>query len=128
MQKKVLVVEDQADAREMLQIILREEGYSVVTTEDGLAGLEVAQRERPDVIITNLNMPNLDGVEMVKLLRQQPDLSCVPIVVLSAVGTENPQALINAGVSEVLSKPVELKVLLQTLSKALTQMAARNES
>jgi CheY-like chemotaxis protein len=127
-QKKVLVVEDQADAREMLEVILGDEGYSVITTEDGLAGLELAQRERPDIIITNLNMPNLDGVEMVKRLRQQQDLSDVPIVVLSAIGTDDPQALIKAGVNTVLSKPVEIKMLLETLSQALTQIATRNAS
>ena len=128
MQKKVLVVEDQADAREMLEVILGDEGYSVITTGDGLAGLELAQRERPDIIITTLNMPNLDGVEMVKRLRQQQGFSDVPIVLLSAIDTENPQALIKAGVNRVLSKPVDLEMLLQTLSEALTQIATRNAS
>ena len=127
MQKKVLVVEDYADAREMLEVFLTSHGYSVISSEDGQVGLEVAKRERPDVIITNLNMPNLDGAEMIKHLRQEPGLDGATIIVLSAVRTENPQALINAGVNAVLSKPVQLEEILQTINDALTAIARQNE-
>ena len=128
MGKKVLVVEDHADSREMLKITLTSEGYSVITSEDGQVGLDVAKRERPDIIITNINMPNMDGIEMVEHLRQQPELADVIIVVLSAVRTEDPRAFINAGVNAVLSKPVQLKELLQTMSGALNAIASNNKS
>jgi DNA-binding response OmpR family regulator len=127
-QKKVLVVEDHADARDMLELFLTSEGYSVISSEDGQVGLDVAKRERPAVIITNLNMPNLDGTEMIKQLRQEPGLDGATIIVLSAVRTENPQALINAGVSAVLSKPVELEELLRIINNALTGIACQNKS
>ena len=123
MQKKVLVIEDHPDSRQMLELVLKEKGYTVITAEDGLAGLHLAKVEKPDAIITNINMPNLDGAEMIKQVRQIPELRQVPIVVLSAVRTDDPEALINVGATAVTSKPVELKVFLETLNKALHGIA-----
>src|ERR1051325_223016 len=110
----------------MLAIALSSEGYSVITSEDGQEGLDIARRERPDIVISNLNMPNLDGMEMIQQLRQEPDLAGVIIVVLSAVRTENPEALINAGVNAVMSKPVEFMKLLQTITDALQSISAQD--
>ena len=123
MPKKVLVVEDHPDAREMLSIYLTSEGYSVVTAEDGLCGLQAAEAERPDIIITNLNMPKLDGLELTKRIRQQPDFSNVPIVVLSAITTDEPNVLIDAGASVVKTKPVELNELVDIIRDALTNIS-----
>ena len=123
MQKKILVIEDQPDSREMLEIVLQQQGYKVITAEDGLAGLSQAKKEKPDAIITNVNMPNLDGAEMIKQIRQIPELQQVPIVVLSAVTTNDPKALINVGATVVTSKPVELKVFLETVHNALQGIA-----
>ena len=125
MQKKVLVIEDQRDSREMLEVVLRQQGYKVITAEDGMAGLGLAKKEKPDAIITNINMPNLDGTEMIKQVRQIPELQQVPIVVLSAVTTGDPEALINVGATIVTSKPVELKFFLETLQKALQKVARK---
>jgi len=124
-QKKVLVIEDQRDSREMLEVVLRQQGYKVITAEDGMAGLGLAKKEKPDAIITNINMPNLDGTEMIKQVRQIPELQQVPIVVLSAVTTGDPEALINVGATIVTSKPVELKFFLETLQKALQKVARK---
>ncbi len=122
MPKKVLIVEDHPDAREMLSIYLTSEGYSVVTAEDGQCGLQAAEAERPDIIITNLNMPKLDGLEMTKRIRQQSDFGNVPIVVLSAITTDEPDILINAGASVVKTKPVELHELVNIIRDALTNI------
>ena len=119
MPKKVLVVEDHPDAREMLKIFLTFEGYSVVTAEDGREGVKTANLERPDIIITNLNMPKLDGLEMTKLLRRKPEFSKVPIVILSAITTHEPEVLLHAGANMVKVKPVELEDLIQTITEAL---------
>jgi CheY-like chemotaxis protein len=124
-EKKVLVIEDHPDSREMLELVLKDEGYTVITAEDGLAGLNRAKEEKPDAIITNINMPNLDGREMIKQLRRIPELRMVPIVVLSAVRTNDPEALINVGATVVTSKPVELKMLLETLSRAMQGIAGQ---
>ncbi|HYP28662.1 MAG TPA: response regulator [Blastocatellia bacterium] len=123
MPKKVLVVEDHPDAREMLSLYLTSEGYAVVTAEDGQCGLQVAEAERPDIIITNLNMPNLDGLEMTKRIRLQPDFGNVPIIVLSAITTDEPDILINAGASLVKNKPVKLHELVDVIRDALSNIS-----
>jgi len=79
--------------------------------------------EKPDAIITNVDMPNLDGKEMIKQVRQIPELQQVPIVVLSALTTDDPEALINVGATVVTSKPVELKVFLETVHNAVQGIA-----
>jgi CheY-like chemotaxis protein len=127
-QKKVLVIEDHPDSRQMLELVLKEEGYTVITAEDGLAGLNLAKVEKPDAIITNINMPNLDGKEMIKRVRQVPGLRKIPIVVLSAVRSDDPEALINIGATAVTSKPIELKIFLETLNKALQGIAEQGQT
>jgi CheY-like chemotaxis protein len=123
--RKVLVIEDHPDSRKMLEMVLKGNGYTVITAEDGLSGLNVAKVENPDAIITNINMPNLDGIEMIKQVRQIPELQQVPIVILSAVRTDDPEALIKVGATAVTSKPIELKKLLETLSEALQGIAGQ---
>ena len=83
---------------------------------------------RPDVIITNINMPNLDGMEMIKQVRQIPELQQVPIVVLSAVRTDDPEALIKVGATAVASKPIKLKRFLETLTEALQGIAKQGQA
>ena len=119
MPKKILIVEDHPDAREMLSIFLTSEGYSVVTAQDGREGVQTASFEKPDIIITNLNMPKLDGMEMTKQLRQQPEFSKTPIVILSAITTDEPEILLDAGANLVKSKPIELEELIGVIKDAL---------
>src|SRR5687767_748716 len=128
MQRKVLVIEDHPDSREMLETVLIDNGYTVITAADGLSGLDIAKAVRPDVIITNINMPNLDGREMIKQVRQMPELQHIPIVVLSAVRTDDPEALIKVGATAVASKPIELKRFLETLTEALQGIAKQGQA
>lgn len=128
MRRKVLVIEDHPDSREMLETVLKDNGYTVIAAEDGLSGLNIAKAVRPDVIITNINMPNLDGMEMIKQVRQIPELQQVPIVVLSAVRTDDPEALIKVGATAVASKPIELTRFLETLTEALQGIAKQGQS
>ena len=128
MQRKVLVIEDHPDSREMLETVLKDNGYTVITADDGLSGLNVAKAVRPDIIITNINMPNLDGTEFIKQARQMPELQQVPIVVLSAVRTDEPEALIKVGATAVASKPIELKRFLETLTEALQGIAKQGQA
>ena len=71
MKKQILVVDDNLDSREMLSFILIGEGFSVLAAEDGLQALELVKDAQPDLIITDINMPNLDGIELTKQLRRK---------------------------------------------------------
>src|SRR3972149_10392449 len=82
---KVLIVEDEPKIIELLKLYLERESYQVVTAEDGKKGLELFQRERPDLIILDLMLPGMDGMEVCKNIRK---VSHIPIIMLTAKGEE----------------------------------------
>jgi CheY-like chemotaxis protein len=118
MSKKVLVVEDQADSREMLKTLLLFEGFSVVTAEDGQDGIEKASAQRPDIILTDLHMPGLHGLDMMKRLRHIPRFHKTPIIVLTADADAN-EAAIKAGADQMLTKPISFDDLFDTIKRLL---------
>ena len=120
MPKTILVVEDNPDAREMVSFILASEGFSVITAEDGQAALELVKDQPPDLIITDIQMPNLDGIEMIKRLRQQFESHTVPIVVMSAFGSGATQDAINAGADRSAPKPMQVDYLIKLVKQLLT--------
>lgn len=83
MTKTVLTVDDSRTMREMLMLALQDAGYRVVQAEDGVHGLEVLQAENPDIVITDINMPRMDGFGFIEGLRADPAFSGVPVLVLT---------------------------------------------
>jgi DNA-binding response OmpR family regulator len=97
MAEKILIVEDNTDARQMLAELLGMEGFGVITAENGRVGLEVAKAEHPAIIITDLNMPEGDGIQMIQDLRKSPRMSDVAIIVMTGYGDWNETLAQNAG-------------------------------
>jgi DNA-binding response OmpR family regulator len=116
---KLLIVEDNAMVREMFAIVLSEAGFSVVTADDGYAGLARARAERPDLILTDVEMPNLNGIQMIQRLRLEPELQCTPVMVMSALHTNVLMQALAAGACEVVQKPVELMWLIKMVRQIL---------
>ena len=83
MTKTVLTVDDSRTMRDMLMLALRDAGYRVVQAEDGVHGLEVLQAEKPDIVITDINMPRMDGFGFIEGMRADPAFSAVPVLVLT---------------------------------------------
>lgn len=105
---RVLVVEDSATVATVVRYFLELEGFEVLVAEDGLIGLEMARRERPDVIVTDINMPGMRGVEMVKALRADVRTSGVRVMMLtSEAGVESETEALAAGADDYVLKPVE---------------------
>jgi DNA-binding response OmpR family regulator len=119
MTKSILIVDDNADTRETLAALFNIEGFNVMTAENGHVGFEAAKAGRPDIIITDLNMPEGDGIKMIKQLREQPELSGVPIVAVTGYGDWNAALAIDAGADSTMQKPVEFSTLLQKLGSLL---------
>jgi len=113
----VLVAEDSSDTRIMLKRAFELKGYRVVEAEDGKQALEMAERYRPSLIVIDLNMPVLDGLEAVKKFRRLEETGDqVPIVAITAYdvyGME--QAALETGCNKYLSKPLDLEELDRTL-------------
>lgn len=119
---RVLVVDDEPSARSGLEKLLRGEGYSVQTAATGQEALERAAEHAPDVVVTDLKMPGMDGIALTAKLREQdPEL---PVVVVTAFGeiATAVQAM-RAGAEGYLTKPVDFDALVFTIEKALEQRA-----
>jgi CheY-like chemotaxis protein len=112
---KILVVDDTPDARDFIASILTLKRFDVVIAADGLEGLEQARAELPDLIITDLTMPRLPGIEMIQRLRAMPEFMRIPILAVTSYGTERAVEALEAGASRALSRPVENHLLLETV-------------
>lgn len=118
MPHRILIVEDHADAREGLAKLLELSGYAVVTAEDGQQGLAKACAQLPDLILTDILMPIMDGIEMIRQLRATTLCKNTPILVLSAYGDKALEAA-RAGANEVLGKPVNISSLLESIKSLI---------
>ena len=116
----ILVVDDQQDNREILNVFLNGLGYRVVEACDGLEAIRVAISQCPDLIIMDLSMPVMDGLNAVRILREKPATSTVPVVTCTAYDTTKYkiQAL-NVGFNVVLTKPIDFNQLHFVLDQYL---------
>jgi CheY-like chemotaxis protein len=121
MPRKILVVEDNLDMRELFHLYLTREGFLVVTASDGREGLYLASAEKPDLIITDINMPGLDGLEMLKQLRTQPQFKDLPILVFTAFGIIERDNAIRAGATRAADKPIEFEAMIAEVNELLDQ-------
>ncbi len=128
MLRKLLIVEDNDDAREMLATLLSMEGYDVITAEDGREGLDRAVVEQPDLIVTDINMPEMNGVEMIKELRSHESFNCVPIVVMTAYSERVAGMAIEAGADKAMFKPFDFDTLVGDLMNVCNSYRCRDSS
>jgi two-component system cell cycle response regulator DivK len=116
----ILVVDDYQDNRTLLSAWLRAKGYKVVEANDGLEGVLQANRSNPDLILMDLAMPELDGVEATRQIRQRNVFARTPIFAISAYAThEVKDDALAAGCNEVFAKPLDLESLLGKIHSAL---------
>ena len=102
----ILVVEDDDDIRDYLVLRLQRLGHDVVAAADGQAGLELAGIHRPDLVVTDWSMPRLTGIELCAAIREQPEVSDVPILVITARSSETAAAeALAAGADDLMLKP-----------------------
>lgn len=112
---KILYVEDDAEAREELFDVLKRRAGKVIACENGVQGAEIYAEFEPDIVITDLYMPEMNGIEMIKQIRQQAKKPPA-VVVISAVGdVDTIFHAIDAGIDKYVLKPVDLRELLDTL-------------
>ena len=101
--KKVLVVDDDAKTVELVKLYLKRDGYKVLTASDGIEALQLAREGHPDLIVLDLMLPGLDGLEVCRTLREESD---VPIIMLTARTTENDRlAGLELGADDYITKP-----------------------
>jgi CheY-like chemotaxis protein len=116
----IMIVEDSEDSRLMMKTLLEMKGYRIIEAGDGQEAIEVAERERPQLIILDLQLPRMHGFAVTRHLRQHPELGLTPIVIISGHDPlyHRPLALA-AGCNEYLHKPIDFDLLEKTLGRLL---------
>ena len=123
-ENKVLVVDDEIHIVHVVSIKLRNNGYEVITAENGAEAFELACREKPDIIVTDFQMPVMTGLEFVQKLRQSEQTKAIPVIMLTARGFAiEDESKKELQISEFLSKPFSPKELLRTIDDILYQKA-----
>ena len=123
---KILVIEDQPQMRKNLAIILEMESFQVVTAENGRQGVDLARREKPDLIICDVMMPELDGYGVLQALRADGALATTPFVFLTAKGDKiELRKGMNLGADDYLTKPVQRDDLLAAVQSRLDRRKAQ---
>lgn len=113
---RILLAEDHDDTRDALKLLLELDGYEVIVARDGEEALTAAQERSPDIVITDFDMPKLDGAGLAQALRSETNvLANVPIVVLTAHGWNVIQSAIDAGANIHIAKPVDFAQLNSAL-------------
>ena len=123
--KTILVADDESHILHVVSLKLRNAGFRVVTARDGQEALELAQQERPDLLITDYHMPQLSGLELCQKLKQDSSTSSIPAIMLTARGYHlEPSDTERSGILRMLSKPFSPRHLLVTVNEVLQQTAA----
>lgn len=125
--KRILIIEDEPEMRRNITTLLRFKAYQPIAAENGRVGVEVARRERPDLILCDVTMPELDGYAVLQALRADVQLALIPFIFLTAKGEkEDLRSGMNLGADDYLTKPVGNDDLVRAIEIRL-QRAAQQE-
>ena len=126
---RILLIDDEADILEFVKYNLSRDGYEVFTAANGAEGLQVALEVKPHLILLDMMMPVLDGIETCKAIRRSPVLKNVMVVYLSAVGTEETQLQgYDAGADDYINKPIKMNILRSRVQAILKRIPSIEES
>jgi DNA-binding response OmpR family regulator len=118
--KKILVIEDERDQRANTCFVLEQAGYEAIDADEGVKGLEMAKAYKPDLVICDLNLPGLTGYEVIDKIREDPEISKVPIIILSVFPMpENLDIGLRLKAQDYIVKPFNFKDLLARVKQCL---------
>ncbi len=128
MKTKILVVDDEPDALEVLGFKLREAGYTPLFAKDGHRALTAARDEKPDLIVLDLMLPEVDGLEVCKILRRDAATASIPVIMLTARATEMDRVLgLELGADDYVTKPFSPRELVIRIRKLLARSKLAEE-
>lgn len=125
----ILLVEDNADNRDIYRTVLEHFGYEVIEAHDGEMGIRLAQERRPDLILMDISIPKVDGWQATKLLKGDPETAGIPIIALTAHAlTSDRERAREIGCDGYLAKPVEPRRVLEEVQRHLQNSASAEPS
>ncbi len=125
MAKKILFIEDEKRLQEALGVKLKAEGYEVLSAMDGKSGLEMAEKEKPDLILLDLILPKMDGFQVLEAIKAKPSISAIPIIILSNLESgKDIERCLALGVRSYLAKAnYSLEEIAQKVSEVFKESA-----
>jgi two-component system cell cycle response regulator DivK len=125
----ILYIEDNFDNRILIKRVLEAEGYTVIEADNGRTGLELARANKPDLILMDINLPDVDGYECTTRLRQMDGMSQIPIIALTAnVMTGDHEKALAAGCDDYIPKPVDIDQLPAQVAQHIKPRLAEPDS
>jgi two-component system cell cycle response regulator DivK len=120
MSKKVLIVEDNELNMKLFRDLLEAHGYETVQTEEGLKALEIAREHKPDLILMDIQLPEVSGLDVTKWIKNDDELSTIPVVAVTAFAMKGDEERIREGGCEgYLSKPITVSTFIETVRQFL---------
>ena len=121
MEKTILIVEDSPQIMKLLRAVLVRSGYAVLEATDGKTGVDLAKENKPDLILMDIQLPIMDGLEATRILRADAKTKDIPIIALTAYAMEkDAKKVCDAGCNEHITKPFEIKELLNKVTEYLS--------
>ena len=124
-QKTVMIIEDETDAAELFAEMMRVNGFRVIKMFSSTPAISLISQEKPDVILLDIMMPDISGLEVLRFMRREPELAKIPVIVVSAKSMPNDIKIgLEAGASMYLTKPVGFQDLKNAVEKVLNNQTA----
>ncbi|MCL2624692.1 MAG: response regulator transcription factor [Planctomycetaceae bacterium] len=127
--KSILIIEDEADIREMVRLRLKKEGHDVLVADSGEAGLAVALERRPDLILLDLMLPVMSGFEVLRKIKIERTVARTPVIIVSARGEESDVVVgLELGADDYVTKPFNMAVLIARVNAQLRRIVSAEET
>ncbi|WP_294180369.1 response regulator transcription factor [uncultured Clostridium sp.] len=127
LQRKILIVDDEEHICELIGFNLRKNGYKTIAANDGLSGLKIARREKPDLILLDVMLPELDGYEVCKEIRKDSEISSTPVIMITARGEEFDKVLgLELGADDYITKPFSIREMVARVKAVLRRLEERS--
>ena len=122
----ILIVEDNEKNMKLVRDILRHKQYTTLEAVNGLDGVRIARESRPDLVLMDIQLPDIDGIAALRQIRAQPNLDATPVIAVSAsVMPDEQQKVVSSGFDAFITKPIDLKRFRETVQRFLTQGRAQ---
>ena len=123
--KRVMVVEDNELNMKLFNDLLEANGYTVIQTRDGLSAIDLARKHRPDLILMDIQLPEVSGIEVTKWLKEDDELRRIPVIAVTAFAMKGDEERIREGGCEAyISKPISVVHFLDTIKRLLERQPA----
>lgn len=120
MGKKILIVDDDLKNRKLLRVLLQNSGYETIEAEDGEDGIKLAKEKNPSLILMDIQMPVMDGITAMKILKSEKSMAGIPIIALTSYAMKgDTERFLEAGFDGYISKPIDIHALMKAIDEIM---------